>query len=120
VIDDGGHTMEQHAASLAVLWRNVRPGGFYAIEDLHTAYDERYRGGNGRATPTTIEWLKDLVDRINGHGEAVPAGGEVGPAGIDDRSAGLEAGSVGPELELADGIAGLWLAQGLAILLKGG
>jgi hypothetical protein len=90
VIDDGGHRMEQHAASLAALWPQVRPGGFYAIEDLHTAYDERYGGGNGGTTNTTVEWLKELVDPINGHGESEPI----------------------------DGLAGLWFARSLAVLLK--
>jgi predicted O-methyltransferase YrrM len=105
VIDDGGHTMEQHAASLAALWGEVRPGGFYAIEDLHTAYDERYGGSNGRAASTTIEWLKGLVDRINGRGDVAPQGDGIASAGA--------------LAELADDLAGLWLAQGLAILVKG-
>jgi hypothetical protein len=96
----------------------VRSGGFYAIEDLHTAYDQRYGGGNGKATPTTIEWLKQMIDRINGHGKLAPADGEVAPAGADDVSAGCEVGPAGAEVELADGVAGLWLARGLAVLLK--
>jgi Methyltransferase domain len=67
VVDDGGHRMEQHRISLQELWPAVTPGGFYFIEDLHTAYLERF-GGGYRAASSTIEYLKGLVDGINrGH-----------------------------------------------------
>ena len=36
IIDDGGHCMNHHAYTLAGLWRKLKPGGFYIIEDVHT------------------------------------------------------------------------------------
>ena len=36
IIDDGGHTMEQMQISLNYLWDQVKPGGLYVIEDLHS------------------------------------------------------------------------------------
>jgi len=36
IIDDGGHTMRQHQISLKVLFKALKPGGLYVIEDLHT------------------------------------------------------------------------------------
>ncbi len=36
VVDDGGHTMHQQQTSLGVLFKFVKPGGLYIIEDLHT------------------------------------------------------------------------------------
>jgi spermidine synthase len=65
VIDDGGHRMEQHRASLDTLFPFVTPGGLYAIEDLHTAYSRHY-GGGLRAPASTVEYLKTLVDSVNG------------------------------------------------------
>jgi len=65
VIDDGGHRMEQHWISLTTLFPYLSSGGLYAIEDLHTAYESRY-GGGYRAQESTIEFLKGLVDQING------------------------------------------------------
>lgn len=35
VIDDGEHTNRQILTSFEELWPQVRPGGFYFIEDLH-------------------------------------------------------------------------------------
>jgi hypothetical protein len=75
VIDDGGHRMEQHRVSLDYLFPFVAPGGLYAIEDLHTAYSRHY-GGGLRAPDSTVEYLKSLVDAINGQ-VAAPLGAEI-------------------------------------------
>lgn len=37
ILDDGGHTMRQQQVSLAHLFKYVKPGGFYLVEDLHTS-----------------------------------------------------------------------------------
>jgi hypothetical protein len=38
IVDDGGHTMVQQQVSLGVLFPHLRPGGLYALEDLHTSF----------------------------------------------------------------------------------
>jgi hypothetical protein len=38
IVDDGGHTMAQQQVSLGVLFPHLRPGGLYAVEDLHTSF----------------------------------------------------------------------------------
>ena len=40
IIDDGGHTMEQMQISLNYLWDQVKPGGLYVIEDLHSCSNQ--------------------------------------------------------------------------------
>lgn len=35
VIDDGSHASSHQQITLRELWKTVRPGGFYVIEDLH-------------------------------------------------------------------------------------
>lgn len=37
ILDDGGHTMEQQQVSLGYLFKHVRNGGVYILEDLHTS-----------------------------------------------------------------------------------
>jgi hypothetical protein len=37
LVDDGGHTMQQQQLSFGVLFKKIKPGGLYAIEDLHTS-----------------------------------------------------------------------------------
>jgi hypothetical protein len=47
IIDDCSHQTEDHRATYELMWPHLRPGGWYAIEDLH-------------ATPASVPWLKDL------------------------------------------------------------
>jgi demethylmacrocin O-methyltransferase len=44
LIDDGGHTMEQQQVSLGFLFRHVKPGGYYVIEDVHTSLPALWKG----------------------------------------------------------------------------
>lgn len=64
VIDDGGHRMEQQMTSLFTLFPHVAPGGFYAIEDLHTSYWSQYGGGRGKPE-TTVELLKRIAGSLH-------------------------------------------------------
>lgn len=62
IIDDGGHTMNQQKTSLNVLWRSIKPGGVYFIEDLGTSYSRKH-GGNG--PDSTMNVLKTMLDEVN-------------------------------------------------------
>ncbi|MEM8854700.1 MAG: class I SAM-dependent methyltransferase [Pseudomonadota bacterium] len=65
IIDDGGHTMEQHQKSIQTLWPCVVDGGWYAIEDLHTCYVERFGGGLGVPNSTIERYAKPAIDALN-------------------------------------------------------
>lgn len=39
IVDDGGHKPNQHIVSFEELFPYVNPGGWYAIEDLHSLFD---------------------------------------------------------------------------------
>jgi hypothetical protein len=56
ILDDGGHSMPQQQVSLAYLFKYVRPGGYYIIEDVHTSLLDDYgvEPGEGNATLTMI------------------------------------------------------------------
>lgn len=63
LIDDGGHSMEQQQVSLGFLFRFVRPGGYYVIEDVHTSLPALWQGygverGGGN---TTLRMLENFV-----------------------------------------------------------
>jgi hypothetical protein len=63
LIDDGGHTMEQQQVSLGFLFKHVRPGGYYVIEDVHTSLPALWKGygverGGGN---TTLRMLENFV-----------------------------------------------------------
>lgn len=72
IIDDGGHTMGQQQVSLGFLFPNVRAGGFYVVEDLHTSFvphieiykngvvADRYETGVGKCARTTFEIVDGL------------------------------------------------------------
>lgn len=62
VIDDGSHIGAHIIASFGALWSAVVPGGFYAIEDLATAYDPSYEGGPPGTPGTAAELIKGAID----------------------------------------------------------
>lgn len=70
VLDDGSHRMDHIQASLQCLFPMVTPGGLYMIEDLHTAYWPRYRGGL-RAETNFFAEVGKMVDDMHHwyHGE---------------------------------------------------
>jgi hypothetical protein len=60
LIDDGGHSMEQQQVSLGFLFKFVRPGGYYVIEDVHTSLPALWQGygverGGGNTTLRMLE-----------------------------------------------------------------
>lgn len=63
LIDDGGHTMEQQQVSLGFLFRHVRPGGYYVIEDVHTSLPALWKGyGVSRdGANSTLRMLENFV-----------------------------------------------------------
>ncbi|HVO09284.1 MAG TPA: class I SAM-dependent methyltransferase [Vicinamibacteria bacterium] len=64
ILDDGGHTMEQQQVSFGYLFRHVKPGGYYVIEDVHTSLYALYHDEFG-ATPggegTTLAMIDHFV-----------------------------------------------------------
>jgi hypothetical protein len=66
VIDDGSHRWADQIASFQKLYPHVKPGGYYAIEDLHTSYWDSYKSGEKSATA----FLKELVDTLQLHGKS--------------------------------------------------
>ncbi|KAF2148743.1 hypothetical protein K461DRAFT_329625 [Myriangium duriaei CBS 260.36] len=66
IVDDGGHTMVQQRTSLRHLWKAVRPGGVYFLEDLQTSFMGEY-GGTAEARAkgeTTVGMIHKLVEDL--------------------------------------------------------
>ncbi|KAK6859901.1 hypothetical protein PG995_003537 [Apiospora arundinis] len=86
IIDDGGHTMNQQQVSLEVLWKIVKPGGMYFVEDLQTSFMPSYGGdGTGGKDPnkhTMSKFIYELIDdKLQGDGKRHPISAEM--RGID-------------------------------------
>ncbi|KAK3233140.1 hypothetical protein CYMTET_56547 [Cymbomonas tetramitiformis] len=64
IIDDGAHTMVSIRTSLKVLLSCVKPGGYYIVEDLHTAYQAEY-GGGFRSEDSVMNIFKEMMDVVN-------------------------------------------------------
>jgi hypothetical protein len=63
VIDDGGHTVKQQNTTFDEVYKNVRAGGVYLVEDLHTNYWKEF-GGGLHNHDTFVERSKALVDQL--------------------------------------------------------
>ena len=44
IIDDGGHRMNHQQVSLGFLFKHLKPGGLFIIEDVHTSIPKFYDG----------------------------------------------------------------------------
>jgi SAM-dependent methyltransferase len=64
VIDDGGHHMNQQICTLEAMFDQLKDGGIYLAEDLHTSYWPEF-GGGYRREGSFIEVAKGLVDKLN-------------------------------------------------------
>lgn len=64
IVDDGGHKMDQQITSFRTLWPELKDGGLYIVEDVHTSYWPGF-GGGFRAKGSFIEFAKDLIDRMH-------------------------------------------------------
>lgn len=65
VVDDGSHVGSHVITTFDVLFPMLKPGGYYAIEDLETAYQEAYGGGRRGAPATAAALSKELLDDVN-------------------------------------------------------
>ena len=63
LIDDGGHTMNQQIVSFNKLFSSVKDGGVYLVEDTHTSYWRRFKGGY-KNKKSFIEFSKDIIDQM--------------------------------------------------------
>ena len=64
ILDDGGHTIEQQQVSIGYLFRHLKRGGFYIIEDVHTSLNARYRSGIGATANgenTTLAMIDNFI-----------------------------------------------------------
>ena len=73
VVDDGSHVGSHIISTFGVLFPLVKPGGYYAIEDLETAYQQSYGGGPPGAPDTAASLTKTLIDDVNVGPRAVAA-----------------------------------------------
>ena len=66
ILDDGSHIMKNIRASFEYLYPRMSKNGVYLVEDLSTAYWEKF-GGGYRAKESFIEYAKNLIDELNAH-----------------------------------------------------
>lgn len=65
VIDDCSHFWEDQQASWEGLWKHIKPGGFYIIEDLGTSLDHTHERWHRFAESVdTLEYLALMVREL--------------------------------------------------------
>jgi len=63
IIDDGSHRVRHQKDTFFALFPTLRPGGVYAIEDMHTSYWPGF--GGGRMADNTVECMCALAHGLN-------------------------------------------------------
>jgi len=65
ILDDGGHAMDHQQVSLGYLFPNVKPGGMYIVEDVHTSLPVFYPDTsfivNQNQSNTTLFMLEHFI-----------------------------------------------------------
>lgn len=65
ILDDGGHAMDHQQVSLGFLFKEVKPGGMFIIEDVHTSIPDFYPDSsfhvNSLETNTTLLMLESFI-----------------------------------------------------------
>jgi hypothetical protein len=64
VLDDGSHKMDHILTSLRILFPKLNNSGVYLIEDLHTAYWNRFGGGFSKKS-NFFNKIRDLIDDMH-------------------------------------------------------
>lgn len=62
VIDDGSHNNDHQIIAFEVLWPKVKPGGYYAIEDIAVAWNDKHINPE---YPLLEEYLSRLIRPIS-------------------------------------------------------
>jgi cephalosporin hydroxylase len=62
ILDDGSHINKDVICSFENLYKFVKPGGVYVIEDTCTSYWKDYGGGYNE---TMVEYFKNLIEDVN-------------------------------------------------------
>lgn len=64
ILDDGSHVNDHIIFSFEKLFKYVKPGGVYIVEDVCTSYWEEY-GGGFRKEGSSVEYFKKLIEDVN-------------------------------------------------------
>lgn len=62
IIDDGSHRHEHQQKTLSALFKFLKPGGLYVVEDLHCAFYPEY-GLEADDADTTLNFLKRYINK---------------------------------------------------------
>ena len=62
IIEDGGHTMLQQQVTLGFMFKNLKSGGLFVIEDLHTSYFAPFAYNKTNTKNTTLNMLQEYIN----------------------------------------------------------
>ena len=68
VIDDGSHVPSHVITSFEVLWKTLKPGGYYVIEDIETSYWKKSASVYGYKLtnqPSVIDYFTNKISDVN-------------------------------------------------------
>jgi predicted O-methyltransferase YrrM len=67
IVDDGSHIPSHQIASFEFLFKKLKPGGIYVVEDLHTSYCNHSKFSSEGVS--FVDYLKNRVDDLQLNGK---------------------------------------------------
>ncbi len=64
ILDDGSHENSHVVESYKLLFEMLRPGGFYIVEDVQTAFFPQYGGSLELTAPNSVRFFADLMTAL--------------------------------------------------------
>jgi len=62
IIEDGGHTMLQQQVTLGFMFKHLKSGGLFVVEDLHTSYFAPFAYNKTNTENTTLKMLNGYIE----------------------------------------------------------
>lgn len=70
IIDDGGHFVTSQRTCMELMWPRVKPGGWYVVEDLWTAWSPIHCNDGASTIATYIESIfRDIHEHVGWAGQ---------------------------------------------------
>lgn len=95
VIDDGSHKADDQRVTFDEVWKKVKPGGYFIIEDVYTWWDSH---PHFSSRLNGVAWMGELIGDLNKNGKQYHGKPNAGPFSLNFTEQTIESMTFHPGL----------------------